>query len=86
MYHVDERLMGFADVNLVLSRIGIDRIKKWKKIAKEKSMSKEQELAFFRKNIKDIKNNDYAMGVVISRVAYNLFYEKIYEEIKKEDF
>ena len=83
MYHVSENLLRQSDIKLIISHIGSANIEKYKKIAKEKNMSKEQEISMYRRMIKELKNNDYALGVVISRVAYNLFYEKLYEEIQQ---
>lgn len=83
MYHVSENLLRQSDIKLIISHIGSANVQKVKNIAKGKGMSKEQEISMLKKMIREQKKNDYALGVVISRVAYNLFYEKLYEEIEK---
>ncbi len=86
MYYVSDDVMKKADINLILNRIGVNNVKKFIKEAKIKKMDDEQQRELFRKMVVNAKKNDYALGVVVSRVAYTLFYDKLLEEIKNRRF
>lgn len=48
---------------------------------KNEEMDAESGRKYVAKIMKEIKRNDYAIGVVISRIAYTMFYEELYKSI-----